>query len=380
MKRWTLRVHILGLAGLALPLALLAVATLPRPQTASAALYWFHGVRSKVISVCFVGNALTARPDRVQQILNYIGDYEQVANIHFNYLGSCPASTPQPGGNDFYDGDIRVVIPSINVNALGPVPGTGCPMFNQLGPGGYNGGNDTWGSWSNAPDDLTPNRPCLYNLKLGDDPWNATPYRNHSLHEFGHALGLAHEHTRNDVDPNCTAPGYGGNATNGHITFYDRNSVMHYQFLSCNINGNYSNSGLSDWDKLAVHIMYPEDVRVAEFVGKTTIQAGQNLQLQSLWKALGADMSFAAGNFVWQVGGVTRSTTPDLVLNMPTPGEYDLALSYTDFLGRNYSYGGKVRVLSAADYMAQSSLPAAQAVLLAPQISVFVNMPQVASP
>jgi hypothetical protein len=374
MKQWVKGIPIVALP-VALIAALAATFLLREPQMTNAALYWFHGVRGKIISVCFVGNALTSRPDRVQQILDYIKDFEQVANIHFNYLGNCPPKTTQANGDDYYDGDIRVIIPSINISGTGPVPGKGCPMFNQQGVGGYNGDNDGWGSWSNAPDDLTPNRACLYNLKLGDDPWNATPYRNHTLHEFGHALGLAHEHERNDVNAGCTETGYGGGATNGHITFYDRYSVMHYKFASCGIDGNYSYAGLSGWDKLALHIMYPEDVRVAEFVGATTIVAGQNLQLQSLWKARGADMTFAAGNFNWQINGVTQSTTPDLVENMPVAGEYDLALSYTDFLGRSYGYSGKVRVLSSADYMAQAITPGTQAALMAPQFGFFVNIP-----
>src|SRR5262249_13145717 len=150
------------------------------------------------ITLCFVGNAVTARPDRVTQILAYIKEYEYAANIRFTNLGACPASLPQPDGRDSFDGDIRVVIPNTSVNALGPVPGTGCRMFLDKN-GVYDHKNDDWGSWSNAPNDLSTNRSCLYNLKLGDDPWNGTPYLNHTLHEFGHALGLSHEHQRADI-------------------------------------------------------------------------------------------------------------------------------------------------------------------------------------
>ena len=99
------------------------------------------------------------------------------------------------------------------------------------GSGNYNGNNDGWGSWSNAPDDLAAHRSCLYNLKLGDDPWNDTPYLNHTLHEFGHGLGLSHEHVRDDANiSSCTESGYGGNYSDGKITAYDKRSVMHYDF------------------------------------------------------------------------------------------------------------------------------------------------------
>ncbi len=129
--------------------------------TVRSGLYWNAGIRSQVITVCFVGDALTSRPSRVQQILSYIKNFEYATNVRFSSLGTCPAATQQANGKDFYDGDIRVVIPNTSVDATVPVPGNGCP------PGGANSG---WGSWSNAPNDLTPNRSCLYNLKLGDDP------------------------------------------------------------------------------------------------------------------------------------------------------------------------------------------------------------------
>jgi len=337
--------------GVLLITLLLLSAVGPAPPS-QAALYWFQGVRDKNISVCFVGDAVTKRPDRVQQILDYIKEFEYAANIKFNSLGSCPAATPHPSNpsNDYYDGDIRVLIPAINVPRTGPVPGQGCPMFNQLGPGGYNGENDGR-SWSNAPADLEPNRSCLYNLNLGDDPWNDTPYLNHTLHEFGHALGLSHEHARNDVNVSgCTEPGYGGSISSGFMTPYDRYSVMHYKFASCGINGNYDYTGLSGYDKLALHILYPEDHRVAEFVGTTVIQAGQALKLQSAWKARGANMDFVAHGFVWKLNGVTYSTTPDLVVNNLSPGDYTLEFAHIDFLNRSYTYSGRVRVLAPADY------------------------------
>ncbi|MCP4690286.1 MAG: hypothetical protein GY859_19695, partial [Desulfobacterales bacterium] len=94
------------------------VSAAPRP--AHSALYWFHGVRTSPISVCFVGDAVTERPDRVAQILEYLREYEHYANIRFVQPepGSwqCPAPGTKPDGSAFYDGDIRVVIPEINVS------------------------------------------------------------------------------------------------------------------------------------------------------------------------------------------------------------------------------------------------------------------------
>ncbi|HZY42276.1 MAG TPA: hypothetical protein VFF59_09790 [Anaerolineae bacterium] len=356
-------------------LGVLAMVLIHTVRIADAALYWFQGVRSRNTSVCFVGDAITARPARVQQVLDYLQPFEYAANIHFDYLGTCPPPVTQPNGNDFYDGDIRVLLPSTSVNFTGPVPGQGCPMFDQQTPGGYNGGNDGFGSWSNAPNDLSTIRPCLYNLKLGDDADAlGVPYLNHTLHEFGHALGLAHEQERNDVNAGCTEPGYGGGASTGFITPYDRYSVMHYKFASCGIDGNYGQSGLSVWDQLAVHIMYPEDARVAEYVGTTVIPAGGVLSLQSAWKWRGANMNFAAGNFVWKLNGVTYSTAPDLIMTLNTPGTYTLDFSHDDFLGRSYTYTGVVGVLTAQQFAAQTVTPSASAsaALLMPSYAAYL--------
>lgn len=340
--------------------ALLLQAALP----ASAALYWFKSVRSKTISVCFVGTAVTGRPDRVQQILTHIKEFEYAANIRFNYWGQCPASVPQPNGNDYYDGDIRVMIANVGIAwTTGAVLGNGCPMTSQPG-----------GSWSNGPDDLQPNRPCLYNLRLGDDDinlrtglHNGTPWLNLTLHEFGHAMGLSHEHARADENAGCV-PATNNEyhtANTGYMTPYDKDSVMHYQFTvaetpTCVQTGsNYSDQGFTNYDKLALHIMYPEDIHVAEYVGTTVVQTGSTLQLQSAWKARGANMGFVAGNFVWTLDAVTESTTPDLIKTVNTPGAYALSLTHTDFLGRTYSSSGKVRVLTPSAYNQQIAGPVA---------------------
>jgi hypothetical protein len=345
-----------------------------------ASVYANGGVRGKEISVCFVGDALASRPSRVQQIQQYVQNYRYAANIVFNFIGSCPPAIVGSDGNDFYDGDIRIVIPNTSVDATVPVPGKGCPAT---------GSNSGWGSWSNFPNDLIPNRSCLYNMKLGDDPWAGTPYLNHTLHEFGHALGLAHEHERSDVDRSIcaaerallpisvSAPGFGGPISSGLLTPYDRDSVMHYQFLSCGIDGNYGYSGLSILDQLGVHILYPEDQQVAEFVGTTVIRTTDLLSLESAWEFRGANInirdlegrittgSTVANGFVWQLNSRTVSTTSELSDRINTAGTYTLKLNYDDFMERSYSYTGLVRVLRPQDYINLIAAPiAAQLPLL----------------
>lgn len=329
---------------------LLLLASALAAFTAQAAA-WNGGVHTTTPSVCFVGNALTARPDRVQQVLDYLEDYERAANIRFNYLGTCPPPLVLADGTEWHNGDIRVVLWGTSTSPYGKVPGVGCPMFLDEN-GNYTGENDSGTSWSNSPASLAAHRGCRYNLKLGDDAdAQGIPWRDHTLHEFGHAMGLTHEHKRNDADAAvaCSDPGFGGSNGSSHLTVYDRYSVMNYRFLACGISGNYGHAGLSLLDRLAMHILYPEPTPVAELWGRTVIQSTEPLLLTSAWGARGADLSFSAPWFQWTLSGLTYSNTHTLSASLAV-GTYPLQLTYQDFLGRVYSYSSTVKVLTPADY------------------------------
>lgn len=314
------------------------------------------------ISICFVGDAVTKRASRVEQILADLKAFEYAANIKFNALGACPPPGKLPNGNDDFGGDVRIVIPNVSIDGSKPIPGKGCP----------NPDNSGWGSWGRFPYSRQANRSCMFNVKLGDDPWRGRPYLNHTLHEVGHALGFLHEHSRVDTDlTGCDTPGYGGSIKDGLITTYDPASVMHYSGKpDCKIIGNYAFTGLSDKDKLAFHIVYPEDTKVAEFIGSTVAIENQNINLRFAWHLRGAIVDTVASNFQWKVDGQlvpkgqkAPDSRPDLNRAFPV-GMHPFEYGYTDFLGRRYTYSGVLRVLSNDAYTTTIVAPVAAALAI----------------
>ena len=390
-----------------------------------AALYWESGVRTATPTVCFAGTGGTARADRIAQIKEVLKQFEYAANIRFDYKTSC-TNQPQANGNDFWLEDIRVVVPDTDGNLYGkitPVPGKGCPMNDpKLG-----------GGWSNSPAEFAANRPCVFNMHLGNDSFanagfgdpsgGATPFINHPLHEFGHALGLSHEHERTDVRkdqvltffqkidgvdateaqaiydagyrnvvwirgtaisdlqkiPGFTTvaaatalrdnaqkaedagvPVYGGGST-FFMTPYDPLSVMHYTWPETMsfAPGNYANTGLSDFDRLALHILYPEANRVAELVGRRVLRTGESLNIGSQWEAAGANIAKMAKNFSWKIDNIPASSTSKVTVKMPSAGTFKLDFTYSDFLNRSYAYTGELRVLTPEDFAKKISSRAA---------------------
>jgi hypothetical protein len=401
-------------------------------QPAFASLYWQRGVRGPNPTVCFAGDAALRRPDRVTQIKEYLRDFEYSANIRFTFHDTC-SNVPKDNGDDFFTEEIRVVIP-------GARDADGANLFDAIsnvGKGCTRPAFVSTGSWSETPDEYELRRGCVFNLRLGDDNYadtrlgdpsgGSTPFVNHTLHEFGHALGLSHEHERFDAAPEwvlsfldqiesvdattarhlydagfrTTAsvrdaslsrlqliPGYGtpsaasalqqrareatdrgvpqvGGGGTSYLTVYDRLSVMHYTWTEMMdyAPGNYANTGLSPLDRLGLHILYPEADRVAEIAGAVVVRAEQRVRLDVAWKLWGAAKQ-ASKNVVWRIDGKKASTASFVIDVFDDPGEHELEVTYQDVLGRSYETNDLIRVLAPADYDARIAAPIAAALPL----------------
>ena len=358
------------------------VVALMSGQAAHAAFYAGWGTLAfnrdgPDFSLCFAGDSVDNRPDRVLNVLDHVRHIEWAANIKFHPPGNksiriqsgkpliatdwrCPDTGKTNGQLPQGDlGDIRVLLYT-TANATwwntDPVGGQGCAIVNY---------GSSWGATGNEP---KLSKWCNFNVKLGDDAPAGTTnyYLNHTLHEFGHKLGFGHEHNRSDAAcaGGTTANGSVGQATNAagtmvnsepaiFMTPFDKASVMIYVIAACGTTGNYDFTGFSAYDRLALRILYPETNRVAELTGVRVIKTGQLLRLGNLWKYLGAmidtSSNSVAKGFSWTIDGSQKATTPDLSV-IVSEGTHRLVYTYQDFRGHSYSFQTLVEVLSSAKF------------------------------
>ncbi len=198
----------------------------------------------QVVNVKFMSGSKMLQ-DRVKSLAKV---WESYANIKFNFVG------PNEPAN------IRVML------------GTGEGHYSFIG----------------TISNLIPEDEQTMALDTQDLGTNQAAWQRTTQHEFGHAIGMLHEHsspvsgikwnkdkmyehyakmgwTKEDVDAQVFAS-YAVSYTNG--TRYDNKSIMHYPILAWQTMDNYAvpwNSSISEGDRSLISALYPKSgIRVNE--------------------------------------------------------------------------------------------------------------------
>jgi len=317
------------------------------------------GTLDPVVRVCFVGNAVTAKPLDVKFVWDHLKVYENYGHIKFVLFnhGQCPAPKRSADGKfDVHEGDLRIGIAgTLDLDGKTPISGTAI-----AGKGcAEKPGEGSW--WSNVPGNR--NKPQFRSCRLTTFVKGGLPL-NLIMHELGHAMGLIHEHERRDVplsDPMVArcykeVPYFGKGLSPGgeflFVTPYDRYSVMHYPAppgSTCQLGAEKDKHGLSYFDKLTIRILYPQSSRIAQFIGATVAAVGERVVLRNEWAFAGALVENVVKNPAWTVTRgnrkVVQQKTPDFGFVFNEDGLYSIDYAFTDAKGRSFANTSEIRIL-----------------------------------
>ncbi|MDQ0420931.1 hypothetical protein J2045_001958 [Peteryoungia aggregata LMG 23059] len=174
------------------------------------------------IPVCWMGDALASYPSETAAVRQAIeNSWQKHARLSFRGWQEC---TPRNFG-------IKIVVEDVGarVTAFGK-------NMRKASERMYL--NFTFQNWNSGCADVNMRANCITSI---------------AVHEFGHAIGFAHEQDRGDAPGEC-ANSYGTGTTGkdlAALTPYDPSSAMNY------CNPEYNNNGiLSDGDTISVQKIY----------------------------------------------------------------------------------------------------------------------------
>jgi hypothetical protein len=255
---------------------------------------------------------------KTAQLEATLSEWEAESGLTIDWQGRCaPPSTeidPVTGQTlDVYHEDIRILLNELDRQSEYQIPGRGCPN------------NNANGHWSFFPNEREEYRHCRHNVSIGEGV-----ARNNVLHEFGHALGMEHEHVHPDSTCIVEDLTFGGVL----LTAYDPLSPMHY--VKCGSPGNWGDGGLTELDRLGVEIAYPPSSTVKVSHGGLAFAGGwairSNSTFQPSWYARGAHPSVFQ-DLTWKVNGTLKSTSITVssgTLNLPVNGTALVRLDFDD--------------------------------------------------